>query len=65
MVTRSLAGVAVAALSIAAVTGGCSSNSPAPSSESIGTTQAAVQGGTTDTAHPYAGGVCLGNKGQG
>ena len=64
MVTRSLAGVAVAALSIAAVTGGCSSNSPAPSSESIGTTQAAVQGGTTDTAHPYAVGVCLGNKGQ-
>ncbi|CAN5706141.1 hypothetical protein BH09MYX1_BH09MYX1_23890 [soil metagenome] len=55
----SLGGVALAVLGIVSLTGGCSSS--ATPTESTGHSAAPVQGGSTDQAHPFALGVCIGN----
>lgn len=54
-----LGSVALATLAFATLAGGCSSSSPSP--EPIATNAAPVQGGATDTAHPFAVGVCMGS----
>ncbi len=56
-----MTGVAVAALALVTVAGGCSSSSPSTSTESVGHAAAPIQGGTVDTAHPFAIGLCIGN----
>jgi MYXO-CTERM domain-containing protein len=58
---RSLGGVAFAALALVTVAGGCSSSGSSSTTESVGQAAAPVQGGTTDTAHPFAIGLCVGN----
>ena len=61
MVGYRFGAVAAALVSTFVLTAGCSS---APPRESIGSGSAAVQGGTTDTTHPYAVGVCVGGPNQ-
>ena len=56
MMARTLGGAALVAIGLAA---GCSSNAAPP--DQIATAESPVQGGTTDTAHPYAVGLCIGN----
>jgi len=64
---RWLGAAATLSILITSVSAGCSQSAPkntAPEEPSSATTQA-VQGGAADgTAHPYAVGVCNGNKGQ-
>jgi MYXO-CTERM domain-containing protein len=44
---------------------GCSSSSPNPGAkESVGSQSSAIQGGTVDTSHTFAVGVCVGSPGQ-
>lgn len=44
------------------IASGCSSSTPTSSEEAIGSSSQAIQGGTTDTTHKYAVGVCSGGS---